>query len=273
MKFTLLGDFTVTESDDDVTPRPAKLRTLLALLAVRHGETLTREAIVDELWGSTPPRNSLGTIQTYVYDIRKAFDAIDAGLGARTLLTRPQGYSLASVGLEYDIDRFDELVDLGRSLLGHGSTGASKEHLNRARDCLGEALSLWRGEPLANVARGDLLDSHVTWLFERKRHILSTRQQIDMALGRESELIGELMVLTELYPFHEGFCETLMLALARTGRRSEALEVFQRLRQRLSEELGLEPGPSTQRLQRALLDGDFEFTARASETELHRMPL
>lgn len=261
MQVNILGDFSVCANGATVTPRAAKPRSILALLAIRRGDTVSKESIMREIWGEEPPKHALGTVHTYIYDLRKAL-ASRRTRGAQILLTRPQGYMLDACGLQLDSTRFENLVREASTFAERGlRSPGSREALEKASEELSAALTLWRGSPLADVVLGEQLSGHVTWLEERRRQALELRLHVDMKLGRGPALIGELMLLTQEYPFHEGFSEMLMLALARAGRRSEALEVFHGLRSRLTSDLGLEPGPSVQRVQRALLGGDAERDA------------
>ncbi|MDT0305240.1 AfsR/SARP family transcriptional regulator [Streptomonospora wellingtoniae] len=262
MQFSVLGDFNVGAAGTDITPRPAKLRSLLALLTVRNGETITRDSIVREIWGDTPPDHAFGTVHTYIYELRQAFRRSGSECGS-ILVTRPHGYSLELQGLELDVHRFEDLHRHGASLLDTGSTAASRDEIEKAGAFLAESLSVWRGDPLSNVALGEQLRNHVTWLEERHRQVLELRLDTDMRLGRGPAIIGELKVLIERHPFHERFYEILMLALSRAGRRYEALDVYQQLHKRLSTDLGLQPGAAVQRIQHSLLVGGTDIDAEA----------
>lgn len=259
MRFSVLGDFMVTVADLDITPRPAKPRSILALLTVRKGESVTRDSIIREIWGESPPENASGAIHTYIYELRQALKS-----GGQIIVTKPHGYLLDTSKVDVDICRFDELMRRGTTIIRNSRSADSREALEEASDHFSEALALWRGDPLANVDCGEQLATHVTWLEERHRQALELRFEVDIRLGRESDLVGELKVLAERYPYHERFHEILMRALAGAGRRSESLEVYRRLRHRMTEEFGLEPSPPLQKLQHALLIGDQRFEQRTS---------
>jgi DNA-binding SARP family transcriptional activator len=278
MRFSVLGDFTVTVANLDITPRPAKLRSILALLTIRKDESVSRDSIIREIWGESPPENASGTIHTYIYELRQSLKS--AGCDEPVIVTKPHGYALDHSKVDVDIHRFEELLHKGTTIMRDARSADSRssrseswalprKKLEEASDHLTEALTLWRGEPLANVDCGDQLATHVTWLEERYRQTLELRFEVDMRLGRETDLVGELMVLTERYPYHERFHEILMRALARSGRRSESLDVYRRLRTRMAEEFGLEPSPPLRQLQHALLVGDPRFEREPPRPRMH----
>lgn len=278
MQFSMLGDFTVTVANMDITPRPAKLRSILALLTIRRDESVSRDSIIREIWGESPPENASGTIHTYIYELRQSLKS--AGCDEPVIVTKPHGYALDHSKVDVDIQRFEELLRKGTTIMRDARSSGSRslrseswvlprKSLEEASDHLTEALTLWRGEPLANVDCGDQLATHVTWLEERHRQTLELRFEVDMRLGRETDLVGELKVLTERYPYHERFHEILMRALARSGRRSESLDVYRRLRHRMAEEFGLEPSPPLQQLQHALLVGDPRFEQEPPRPRMH----
>nr|AFY23040.1 TamI [uncultured bacterium] len=257
MRFSVLGDFAVATAGQDITPTPAKLRTILALLAIRAGESVSRNSIIQEIWGEAPPESASGAVHTYIYELRRAFRS--SGCGSDVIVTKPNGYTLSSSNADLDFRRFDELLREGTTTARDERRAGSRDALEEASDHLTEALALWRGEPLANVTCGEQLATHAVWLEERRRQALELRLEVDMRLGRGPDLVGELKVLTERYPYHERFHEILMRALAGAGRRSESLDVYRLLRTRMAEEFGLEPSPRLQRLQHALLVGDQRF--------------
>ncbi len=247
MEFRILGSLTVRNGSADLTPTAPKLRQVLALLVLRHNQLVQTEALIDELWGEDPPQSALSTLQTYIYKLRKLF-AEESGNGSGGILvTKPAGY-IAMVPAE-DIDAccFERMAAQGRHLMDAGDA-------DEAAEVLAGALALWRGPALADVATGDLLAAHVTRLEELRLTMLELRCEADMQLGRHRELISELKALAAAHPFHEGFHGKLMLALLRAGRRGEGLEVYQRLRRMLVQELGVEPSASIQRLQQSLLE-------------------
>ncbi|MDT0548472.1 MULTISPECIES: BTAD domain-containing putative transcriptional regulator [Streptomyces] len=248
MRFQVLGNFEVLADARVLTPTAPKLRRALALLILRHNEVVPTKALIDELWGSSPPDKALRAVHTYIYELRRGLARPDDG-GQPFLQTRPSGYVVRVPESAIDLTSFRVLVEEGREARAAGDPGQARVLLNRA-------LGLWQGSALANVDRGPLLEAHATELEESRLRALEMRIDADFQLGRHHELTGELKVLAASGPLHEGIHAKLMLALYRSGRRGEALKVFHDLRRQLIDELGLEPGPEIQRLQRSMLVGD-----------------
>ncbi|MGN9913974.1 BTAD domain-containing putative transcriptional regulator [Phytohabitans sp. LJ34] len=249
MRIQVLGDFSVLVAGRDVTPSAPKLRQILAVLALRCNEVVHLEALVDEVWADRPPRNAAAALHTYVYELRRELFAEVPADATRFLQTRQHGYVAQVPAEEIDVTVFERLV-------ADGGTALSNDDAARAREHLGNALSLYRGRALANIRCGELLTGHVTRLEEGRLRALDMRIEADLLLGRHQEVIGELRAIVGDQRFHEGFHAKLMLALHRSGRRNEALDTYQVLRRRLVEELGIEPGRTVQRLQRALVSAD-----------------
>ncbi|MDT3399572.1 BTAD domain-containing putative transcriptional regulator [Streptomyces sp. B1866] len=246
MRFQVLGNFEVLAGTRVRTPSAPKLRRALALLILRQGEVVPTKVLIDELWGSRPPEKAVRAVHTYIYELRRALVPAAGESGECILQTRPSGYMARVPGSAIDVTAFRALVKEGRSALDAADPAT-------ARELLGRGLSLWQGSALANLERGELLEAHATELEESRLRALELRIEADFQLHRHQELAGELKALTAASPLHEGLHAKLMLALYRSGRRSEALKVFQDLRRHLVAELGLEPGPELQRLQRAML--------------------
>ncbi|MEV0247552.1 BTAD domain-containing putative transcriptional regulator [Nocardia sp. NPDC050712] len=251
MQVTVLGEFSIALDDIDLTPRQSKIRSMLALLTIEHGRTVPMEWIVDELWHRPTSAKPIKTVHTYIYALRKALERY----GANPIVTQHGGYSLVLTDAYVDSDEFETLADSGANLLRVGISEDCPEKLSEASDNLGRAMSCWRGEPLRNVILGKRLHTRVAWLEERHRQVVDMRLRAEMRLGRFDQVIGELTSHIEQNPFHEGFHETLMAALAQSGRRADALNVYRDLRARLADEMGIEPGKSVQRLHLDILHG------------------
>lgn len=256
MRFRVLGTLEVVGDSEELTPTTPKLRQVLALLLLRHNRIVQIKELVDELWGEDPPSSALATLQTYIYKLRKLLAEGQPPGADEPLRTKPNGYRFDVAAADLDLSRFGELTEQGYRLL-------EQQQQERATEVLSEALSLWRGPALADVAAGEILGAEVTRLEEWRLQALEMRIDADLGLGRHRDLVSELKTLTTQYPLHEAFQGKLMLALHRSGRRYEALTTYQRFRTVLADELGLEPSTNLARLQRALLSSDPSLEANA----------
>ena len=237
MEFRILGPLEVSEGDGILALGGAKPRALLALLLLHANQVVSRDRLIDELWGASPPETAPTALQVHVSQLRKT-------LGRDLILTRPPGYLIRVDDGELDLDRFERLV-----ASTHGQEPAKAARLLR------EALALWRGVPLAELEVSFALAER-TRLEERRLAALEQRIQADLALGRHPELVPELEGIVHEYPLRERLRGQLMLALYRCGRQADALEVYRSGRRLLDEELGLEPDAELQRLERAILKHD-----------------
>lgn len=253
MDISVLGPFRATQSGVSVTPTAVKPRKVLALLALQANQLVSVSALVEEVWGEAPPRSVQTTLQTYILQLRTliaaALDEDCAGLpnGAKSvLITEPGGYLLDTQGGLFDMQEYEALSAAGHRSLEQGDWAA-------ASDLLGRALALWHGRALVDVQCGSLLEVEATRLEESRMSVLHGRIEADLRLGRHHALIGELSGLAARYPLHEGIHGQLMVALYRAGRRGDALGTYQQLRTALGQNLGLDPSPSIEDLQRAVL--------------------
>ena len=241
------------EATDGGVPRALggpKERALLAVLLLHANQVVPADYLVDQLWENQPPRTAPNILHGYVSRLRRMLQRPPAGgPPGGILVTKGQCYLLKVEPGQLDLDRFERLVAGAKQAMAEGAPP-------RAAASLREALALWHGPALADVPRGPLVDVEGTRLEARRLAALEERIEADLACGRDSELVGELDALVAGYPTHERFRAQLMLALYRSGRQSEALRVYRDTRTVLAEELGLEPGPDLQRLERAILTAD-----------------
>jgi DNA-binding SARP family transcriptional activator/pimeloyl-ACP methyl ester carboxylesterase len=247
VRVSVLGPLEIESDIGVVELAAAKERSLLAVLALNAGSVMSAELLIDALWGNAPPPTARKTLQTYVSNIRKA-------VGSDVVTTEPTGYMLRVAPDDVDVARFRRLVREGEKLLSDGSA-------RDARQRLGEAVALWRGEPLAGAGAHTGLAAERVCLREEYLSALETRVAADLAAGYEGELVSELEALVREHPFRERLWGHLMVALHRTGRQADALAAYQRARGMLRDELGLEPGGDLQRLERAVLAQDPSLDA------------
>ncbi|MCZ7414552.1 MULTISPECIES: AfsR/SARP family transcriptional regulator [unclassified Streptomyces] len=252
MEFSILGPLRLTDEGRSYTPTAPKQRQLLALLILNANHVVTTGSCFEELWGPTPPNAALSTLHSYVLQLRHALKRVPRigtlQAARRILETRDGGYLLAAEPTALDVQRFSALVREGRAELGQDDASASK--------LLREALTLWQGSALADVQAGPVLRAHIVGLEEDRLTVLDQCLDAELRLGRHQELLGELSRLVTLHPTHENFNAQLMLALYRSGRRTQALEVVLRLRKILNTDLGIEPSPRVHQLQQAILACD-----------------
>jgi len=249
LEFRILGPLEVVEHDRLLVLGGPKQRALLVILLLHRGEVVSTDRLGDELWGERPPASAAKTVQVYMSNLRKA-------LGDGVLVTRGHGYLLQTARGQVDVDRFEVLVDAGRTALGEGDARGASERLR-------EALALWRGPPLADFAYEPFAQAEAARLEEERLAALEDRIDADLALGRHAALVGELESLVRGHPLRERLQGQLMLALYRSGRQADALERYQEARRRLTDELGIEPGPELQELERAILNQDPELGGRS----------
>lgn len=231
MEFRVLGPLEVVDGDRQVPLGGSRQRALLALLLTRANEVVSADRLIDQLWSGRPPRTAVNTLQYYVSQLRKA-------LGTERIVTRPPGYLIRVEAGELDLERFERLVE-------HG--GGER---------LREALSLWRGPALADVAYEPFAQAEIRRLEELRLVALERRLESDLELGRHAEVVGELEGLVVEHPLREQPRALLMRALYRSSRQADALAAYQDARRTLVGELGLEPGPVLQELERAILRQD-----------------
>jgi DNA-binding SARP family transcriptional activator len=234
---------------DDGTPIPlggAKQRALLAALLLRAGQVVSTDFLIDALWGSAAPRTAPTSLQNSISALRKL-------LGAELLVTRAPGYMLATNGDSIDLHRFERLL----------REASGQEAPERSR-LLGEALALWRGDPLAEAAFEPFAQPEVRRLEELRLGASEDWVDAGLEAGRSGELVPRLESLVAQFPLRERLRGQLMLALYRSGRQADALAAYQAARRALVEELGLDPGPQLQQLHAAILRQEVGLHPRAA---------
>jgi predicted ATPase/DNA-binding SARP family transcriptional activator len=219
-------------------------RSLLALLVLSAGAPLSRDRLIDDLWGERPPQSAVSALHVHLSKLRGLLDGL--------LVTEPAGYALASGAYELDVWRFDTLVEQTRG------------DPSRAGSLLREALALFRGEPLCDVACEGSVAQWRRELEEKRLHATLLRFDADLEAGAAGELVAEFERLLSEHQFEERLWGQLMLALYRAGRQADALEAYQKARRLFAAELGLEPGEPLARLQRQILDRDLALGLDAS---------
>ena len=241
-EFRVLGPLEALADGTPVKLGGSRPRAVLAVLLLHSGQVVATSRLIDEAWADDPPETAANVVQGYVSQLRKE-------LGRDVIETREPGYVLRLEHDALDLHRFERLVSDGSELLEQG----------RAEDAavlLREGLALWRGPALADVADEGVLLQAAARLDELRLLALERRIEADLASGRHADLVGELEELTAEYPLRERPRALQMLALYRCGRQADALAAYRAVRETLVGELGLEPGPEVQELERAILQHD-----------------
>jgi DNA-binding SARP family transcriptional activator len=238
MEFRILGPLQVADGETPVEITGSKQRAVLAVLILRANEVVGSGRLIDELWGEQPPRNAAAALHNHVSRLRKV-------LGPEILARREWGYVLRTPPETIDLRRFESMLAEAESL-------PARERAQKLR----EALALWRGAALADLAHEPALTRDAARLDELHLSTLERRIDADLEAGRSSELVGELESLIADNPLREHLRWQLILSLYRAGRQAEALEVYRETRRVLAEELGLDPSPALRELETAILRQD-----------------
>ena len=242
--FRILGPLEVWYEGRPIPVPGAKQRALLAMLLLHAGEVVSADRMLDAVWGEDPPEAGSTALRVRLSQLRKTL----AGAGS-SLVTRPPGYVMQLRDDELDLRRCERLVAAGDRALQEGRPA-------EAVDALRDALALWRGPPLADLAYESFAQAPIVRLEELRLAALELRVEAELSLGRHGRLVGELQELVRLHPMRERLCCQLMLALYRDGRQSDALDAYRTARRRLVDEVGIEPGPQLQQLEGQILAQD-----------------
>jgi DNA-binding SARP family transcriptional activator len=258
MEFRLLGPLEVVENGEAIEIPPGKQRTLLAALLLSANEIVSVDRLIDAVWGTAPPDTAGNALQVYVSQLRRRLEPNRArGTEPEVLRTAPPGYLLRVGETALDLAEFERLTGEGRRALGEGDFGLASTRLR-------DGLALWRGSALADVPLEAAYASEPARLDDMRLAAVEDRLEAEIALGNCAEHIPTIETLIMENPLRERLRGQLMLALYRTGRQAEALAAYASTREALVEELGIEPSPALQRLERAILVQDPELEVIAA---------
>ena len=260
MEFRILCPLEVADGDRIIALASAKQRALLAILLLHANQVVSSDRLLDELWGERSPESGRTALQVLISKLRKVL-----GDGGALLVTRPPGYLISLEREQLDLFRFERLV-------AEADAAEPKVAAGRLR----EALGLWHGPALADLAYESFAQPAIGRLEELRLAVLEKRIEADLALGRHADVVAELEAFATEHPLRERVRAQLMLALYRCGRQADALTVYQAARRTLIEELGIELSPPLRELQRAILrqDPSLELTrAPLPERSLLVVPL
>lgn len=263
LRVQLLGPVRAWRGNDEIDLGSPRRRSLFAILAFHANQVVSREELVDGLWGDDPPAKAIGVLYTYISGLRRALEPASGRRGSTAVLvSADSGYSLRLAADELDERQFDRQLAAAQRQWESGDLPA-------ASDALDNALSLWHGEPLAGLT-GPLVDLHRARLDELRLSTLEWRSELRLAVGDHAGAIADLTDMVGEHPLRERPRALLMVALYRSGRRADALDVFSAAERMLATELGIEPGRLLQRIHQRILadeplsaeDMDLRVTAR-----------
>jgi predicted ATPase/DNA-binding SARP family transcriptional activator len=243
MDVRILGPLEVLHEGQPVGLGGPRDRALLTLLVAHAGQVVSSDRLIEAMWGDHLPRDPQHALQAAVSRLRKALQAVGA---PNVVVTRSPGYALDIEPEAVDAARFERLIERARRHEDPAARAAALE----------EAFVLWRGPPLADVTYEDWAEPEISRLEEVRLGAVEDEIDVQLALGRHAEVLGRLGTLVEEHPGRERLRGQLMLALYRAGRQAEALELYEKTRVSLVEELGLDPGRDLQRLQQRILRQD-----------------
>ncbi|MGC4955677.1 BTAD domain-containing putative transcriptional regulator [Actinomadura citrea] len=262
MRFGVLGPLTVWTADGtQVAIRGLKVRTLLADLLVQDGRPVSAERLIDDLWGPARPADPAGALQVKVSQLRRALEDAEPG-GRELVVFQAPGYSLRVDPEKVDAGRFTAFLARARGTADPRARAA----------LLTDALALWRGPAHASFADEPFAQATITRLEEQRLTAVEDLFEARLALGEHTALVGELSDLVAREPLRERLRAAHMRALYRAGRQSEALDGFGELRDRLREELGLDPSPELAALRQAILTRDPALAPGGPRTNLPAPP-
>ena len=261
----MLGPLEVVTPTGHVQLGGAKMRALLAMLAIHVGEPVSEDRLVEVLWGDAPPRTAATTLHTYVSRLRRALAAAGDRLAVDT---SGGGYRLRASDDALDVARVESLFHQARD-------AAERQDHAWASVALDEALRTWRGAPLDEFAHEPWATAEIARLEELRAVLLEERIDADLACGRHSTLLPELEALTTAHPFRERLWKQRIVSLYRAGRQADALRVYQDVRTVLTQEIGIEPSPELKRLEQQVLSQDpaLAWTPAAAPVAKRRTPL
>jgi DNA-binding SARP family transcriptional activator/WD40 repeat protein/energy-coupling factor transporter ATP-binding protein EcfA2 len=252
LRFGVLGPLEAARADEQVRLGGERQRALLALLLIHANELVTVDQLAEQLFGEERRDTAGNAVHVGVSRLRRALEA--GGDDDGVLHTHPGGYVLEIAPEQLDAAMFEQLLREGTGLLGAGDAELSCKRLRAG-------LALWRGPPLADLAHLDCFQAEIRRLEELRLVASMERTDADLALGRGTELVAELESLLDDNPLLERLTAQLMLALYRAGRQADALSVYRRTSDRLRDELGLDPSPGLQELERSILVHDPSLDA------------
>ncbi|MEH0420566.1 BTAD domain-containing putative transcriptional regulator [Streptomyces sp. B21-083] len=259
MEFLLLGPLVIRSGGNELRVPAPRQRVILAALVLNANRVVPVDNIASFVWDGTPPPSAAATIRTYVMRLRQVL----GNAGRARITTRAPGYLIELDEDETDLGRFTAHRKAAGALAESGRTSEAVEELSRA-------LALWRHDPLMDVPSRTLHDVEASHLQRLHLQTRIWRVDLDLELQRHAEILPELWQMAREHPLHEGLIGRLMLALFRSGQQPEALDLFQRTRAALIDQLGTEPGSELRAVQRRILRAEDEPPQHRGDLHEHR---
>ena len=258
MEIRVLGPVEIGGASGELPLTAEKQRRLLAALVARAGVPCSTAGLADVIWGATPPASADKLLQVYVSQLRKL-------LQPASIRRRGASYALELNGVSVDAIQFERLLGEGKAALRAGNPALGVSLLRRA-------LELWRGPAYGEFGYEEFVRGEAERLEELRLAALEERFEAELVLGRHTDLVPELCALAAEHPLREHLHAQVMLALYRSGRQSQALDVYQALSARLRDELGLEPSIELRDLQRRILQHHPDLDAAPAAQAAHALP-
>jgi DNA-binding SARP family transcriptional activator len=257
IEFRILGPLEVASGSLRADLQAGKERSLLAIMITEAGRVVSVDRLIDELWGDAPPSSAHASLRVLVSRLRKALGALGSD---GSIHRKAPGYVLEVPQDCIDSFRFEALAERGRHALASGRPAEAARNLR-------EGLELWRGAALADAADSPSTFAEASRLEEARLVAVEDRIEADLECGRHAVLVGELDKLVTGHPLRERLWRSMMLALYRSGRQSEALSAYQKLRSTLVEEMGVDPSQALEQLQQAILNRSPELESSAPRSD------
>ncbi|SDD18802.1 DNA-binding transcriptional activator of the SARP family [Actinokineospora iranica] len=254
LTYRILGPIEIQAGGEPVEISGTFQRTLLAALLVNHDRLVLTESLIGELWEHNPPRNAENALQAHISRLRRRLRGVDPARKSPRFLSMPSGYRLCLNGDAFDADVFT-----------HALLDVRANPSNNPLEMIGKlrtALTLWRGPTFGGTLGGFICQAAAVRYKEYRAAALERLYEAELMIGRHNEIVAELSELVESESLNERLCQQLMVALYRCGRQRDALAVYQRMRARLMDELGVEPSPVLQKCQMAILAHDAVLQPR-----------
>jgi SARP family transcriptional regulator, regulator of embCAB operon len=248
LSFSIFGALQIRTATGPVEISGDLQRTLIQTLLVNEGRSISGESLVEEMWGEAAPDNQANALQAHISRLRRKLRSLEPERTVSRVTIHPSGYRLTVNEGELDAAEFTKTVR-------QAEAATADDPATTAR-LLGDALALWRGPVFGDFPGGDLCRLACTRYEEYRMRAMELRFDAELRLGHHAAVLAELRDAHVDHPLRERFCEQLMVALYRSGRQADALDVYRRMRRHLSDELGIEPSPALRRVENAILSHD-----------------